>query len=161
MRSLIISLKPVMAFLGLIILATNAHARTGVFQGLGGSWSGNGTITLSDGNSERLRCRANYQVDGSGNSLQQTLRCASDSYRFDLNSNVSGSDGNISGTWSETSRNINGSLQGRGSNGRITLAIDAPGFSAGLSLTTRGNRQSVSITSQGDIRSVSISLVRS
>jgi len=39
--------------------------------------------------------------------------------------------------------------------------VDAPGFSANLTLTTTGNRQSVSIVSEGDIRNVSIAMIKS
>ena len=137
-----------------------SFAQSAPFSGLAGAWAGSGTISLSDGLKERLRCRATYRVDGLESGLQQTLRCASDSYRFDLSSDVVSQGGRISGTWSESSRNISGSLEGRVSGGRIVAVVDAPGFSANLTLTTQGNHQSVSIVSQGDIRSVSISMVR-
>ena len=121
---------------------------------------GSGSISLSDGSKERLRCRATYQVSVADARLQQSLRCASDSYRFDLNSDVVSQQGTIAGTWSEASRGISGSLAGRASSGSISAVVDAPGFSANLSVTTRGNQQSFSIVSQGDIRSVAITMVR-
>ena len=58
------------------------------------------------------------------------------------------------------SRGISGSVAGRASSGSISAVVDAPGFSANLSVTTRGNQQSFSILSQGDIRSVAITMVR-
>src|SRR5260370_32675934 len=54
------------------------------FAALAGSWSGGGVLSTSDGGQERLRCRANYDVDGPGNELRLNLRCASDSYNIDL-----------------------------------------------------------------------------
>ncbi|MBR1030325.1 hypothetical protein [Bradyrhizobium liaoningense] len=138
-----------------------SSAQSALFSGLAGAWSGTGAISLSDGSKERLRCRATYRVNGPESVLQQTLRCASDSYRFDLSSEVVSQDGHISGTWSEASRNISGSLEGRASAGHIAATVEAAGFSANLTLTTQGNHQSVSVVSQGDIRSVSISMVRS
>ncbi len=92
--------------------------------------------------------------------MKQTLRCASDSYKFDLDSDVVSQGGSVSGTWSESGRNINGSLRGRASGDRISVFVEAAGFSANLTLTTHGSRQSISITSQGDIKSVSLALVR-
>jgi hypothetical protein len=145
----------------LTLLSASAMGQSAPFAGLSGSWAGSGTISLSDGSRERLRCRASYRVSGAENTLQQSLRCASDSYRFDLISDVVSEGGRVSGSWSESSRSISGSLQGRASGGRISVAVDAPGFSANLTLTTSGNRQSVSIVSQGDIRNVSIAMVRS
>ena len=40
-----------------------AHAQSGgPFAGMAGNWSGGGTVTLDDGSSERIRCRATYAV---------------------------------------------------------------------------------------------------
>lgn len=130
---------------------TEAHAQRGggAFGGLGGSWSGAGTINLSNGSSERIRCRSTYTVAGNGDSVQMHLRCASDSYRFDLNSNVVNQGGTLSGTWTETTRNVNGNVSGTASPGQVQARVDAQGFAANIYLTTRGNQQSVSISSAG------------
>jgi hypothetical protein len=69
--------------------------------------------------------------------------------------------GALSGTWSESSRGINGNLEGRGSNGNFQVVASAPGFTASIALTTRGNKQSVVIRSESAFRSASISLSRS
>ena len=138
-----------------------AHAQSRPFAGLDGAWSGNGTISLSDGSSERIRCRANYKVDGTGLSLKQTLRCASDSYKFDLSSDVTSQGERISGNWTEASRNIVGSLQGTAGGGKVDVVVEAPGFTASLLMRTNGNKQTVQISSKGDIRSVTITMVKS
>jgi hypothetical protein len=138
-----------------------SHAQSGPFAGMAGNWSGGGTVTLDDGSSERLRCRATYAVGGGGTALNQSLTCASDSYKFILSSNVMSQGGALSGTWSESSRGVNGSLEGRGANGNFQVIASAPGFTANLSLATRGNRQSVIIRSDSAFRSASISLSRS
>jgi hypothetical protein len=150
------------AFMSLLLqsISPAALAQSPPFAGLAGSWTGSGSISLSDGSKERLRCRATYQVSAGDARLQQSLRCASDSYRFDLNSDIASERGGISGTWSEASRGISGSLSGRAGSGSISAVVDAPGFSANLSVATRGNRQSFSIVSQGDIRRVAITMVR-
>jgi hypothetical protein len=148
------------AFAGWMVMVLPAHAQLAPFAGLSGSWTGFGKVALSDGSSERLRCRADYRVDPSGARLQQTLKCASDSYKFDLSSEVLSEGSRISGTWSEASRNVSGTLQGRSTGESINLVADTVGFSANLHLTTRGNRQNVSIESQSDIRSVSITMTR-
>ncbi|SEH98686.1 hypothetical protein [Tardiphaga sp. OK245] len=144
----------------LVAASGSAAAQSLPFTGLTGSWAGAGAISLSDGSKERLRCKATYQVSNGERRLLQSLRCASDSYRFDLNSDVVSQDGTIAGTWSETSRGISGSIAGRESGGLISAVIDAPGFSASLSLSTRGNKQSFSISSEGDIRNVTINMSR-
>jgi hypothetical protein len=144
----------------LMMSVSAASAQSGPFAGFDGSWVGNGTVSLSDGTTERIRCKASYKVDGSGSGLQQTLRCASDSYKFDLSSNVTTQGDRIIGTWSEASRNVNGNLQGRAGGGQIEVFVEAAGFAATLNLMTRGNKQSVSISSKGEIRGVSINMVR-
>lgn len=138
---------------------TATYAQSGgPFAGMAGNWSGGGTITLDDGSTERIRCRASYAVGAGGNGLQQSLTCASDSYKFQLSSNVVAQGGAVSGTWNEASRNINGNLQGRAGGGIFQIVASAPGFSANLTLTTRGNRQSVVIKGEGQFRGASISL---
>ena len=139
-----------------------ADAAMSPFRALAGSWTGGGVISLADGNQERLRCRASYDVDGSGTALRLNLKCASDSYKFDLASDVAYRDGEISGQWTEASRNASGSIEGRASGDRIEAAARGPAFSANLSLTTRGNRQAVSIRPQqgADISEVSLVLSR-
>ena len=141
--------------------ASASYAESGPFAGLAGNWSGGGTVTLDDGSTERIRCRASYAVGAGGNGLNQSLTCASDSYRFNLSSNVVAQGGALSGTWTESSRNINGNLEGRGSSGNFQVTASAPGFTANITLTTRGNKQSVVIRSDSVFRGASISLSRS
>src|SRR6201998_471836 len=96
------------AFAGtaLMLSASASYAQSRPFAGFNGAWSGNGTVALSDGTTERIRCRADYKVDGTGLGLKQNLNCASDSYKFELSSNVTSQGDRISGNWSEASRNI-------------------------------------------------------
>jgi hypothetical protein len=138
-----------------------SYAQSGPFAGMAGNWSGGGTVTLDDGSTERIRCRASYAVGAGGTGLNQSLTCASDSYKFNLASNVVSEGGSLSGTWSESSRGIVGTIQGRGSNGNFQAIASAPGFTANISLSTRGNRQSVVIRSESAFRAASISLSRS
>ena len=144
----------------LLFSISTSYAQSGPFTSFDGAWSGTGSVQLSDGSKERIRCKAHYKVNGNGQGLKQSLRCASDSYRFDLDSDVVANGGTVTGNWSEQSRNINGNLQGRASDGRIDVFVEAAGFAANLTLTTRGNKQSVSINSKGEIRGVSITLVK-
>jgi hypothetical protein len=142
------------------ISGSPSYAQSGPFAGMAGNWSGGGTVMLDDGSTERIRCRASYAVGAGGTGLNQTLNCASDSYKFNLASNVVSEGGALSGTWSESSRNISGTLEGRGSNGNFQVVASAPGFNANISLTTRGNKQSVVIRSESAIRGANISLSR-
>ena len=145
----------------LLLSVSASHAQSGPFAGFGGTWSGNGTVALSDGTTERIRCKADYKVNGSGLGLKQNLRCASDSYKFDLSSDVTSQGDRISGNWSEASRNVFGNLQGTAGGGQIDVFVEAAGFAANLTLRTSGNRQTVQISSKGEIRGVTITMVKS
>jgi hypothetical protein len=146
---------------GMMVSTSASHAQSRPFAGFDGAWSGSGTVSLSDGTSERIRCRADYKVDGTGLGLKQNLRCASDSYKFDLTSDVTSDGDHIHGNWSETTRSVIGTLQGTAGGGKIDVFVEAVGFSANLSLRTIGNRQTVQIVSKGDIRGVNITMVKS
>jgi hypothetical protein len=145
----------------LLLSVSVSHAQSSPFSGFDGSWSGNGTVSLSDGTTERIRCKADYKVNGTGLGLKQSLHCASDSYKFDLSSDVTSQGDRISGNWSEASRNIFGNLQGTAGGGRIDVFVEASGFAANLTLQTTGNKQTVLISSKGEIRGVNITMVKS
>jgi hypothetical protein len=130
----------------------------GPFAGLAGTWSGSGTVGLDDGSTERIRCRATYGV--AGRRMDLTLTCASDAYKFNLQGAVEAEGNAISGTWSESSRNVSGVIQGRGGAGNFQLTASAAGFNANIALSTHGNRQSVTMRADSQFRSANISLSR-
>jgi hypothetical protein len=138
-----------------------AYAQSAPFTGMAGVWSGNGTISFEDGSKERIRCKATYAVSGDGTGLNQALLCASDSYKFELKSDVKSKGGDLSGNWAETTRGVTGSLEGRASAGKFNVNVSSPAFSAKLILTTTGNKQQVSISSDGQFKGANISLNRS
>jgi hypothetical protein len=147
--------------MALALAASPTQAAMSPFRAMAGSWSGGGVLSTADGQQERLRCRASYDVAGSGEQLRLNLRCASASYNFDLASQVQYSGGAISGDWTEASRNASGTIEGRAIGDRVEAAARGQSFSANLSLTTRGNRQTVSIRPAGtDVRDVALLLER-
>jgi hypothetical protein len=134
------------------------------FNRLAGQWSGSGKIELSDGTHESIKCRAAYDALGDQSKLQLNLRCASDSFNFDLRASANYSAGAITGNWSESTRNIAGTISGRADGDRLQVVAPASSFGATLTVTTHSGRQSVVIRShdaQGSIRGASISLKRS
>jgi hypothetical protein len=132
------------------------HAQSGPFAGMAGNWHGGGTITLDDGSRERIRCRATYKV--SGMNMNMVLTCASDAYKFNLGADVVDGGGQVSGTWTETSRNISGTLQGRGGGGNFQVVASAAGFNANISLRTSGTKQTVTMRADNQFRGADISL---
>lgn len=133
------------------------------FGKLAGQWSGNGTIELSNGTHEPIRCRAAYDVLEDQSKLQLNIRCASESYSFDLRASAIYAAGAITGTWSEATRNAAGTISGKADGDRFQVVAKGPAFTATLTLVTRGNRQSVTIQSQDEqtrVKGASIALRR-
>ena len=144
------------AFFLTAFAASTSYAQSSAFAGMAGTWSGPGTVTLDDGSSERIRCRATYKVVGA--SMDMSLTCASDAYRFNLLAAVVAQGGEVTGNWSETSRNVGGSIQGRGANGSFQVIAQAAGFSSSISLKTSGSKQQIAMKADSQFRAANISL---
>ena len=150
-----------LAAIPLAMAAMIGVAQAGPFDTFAGSWSGTGTIAMNDGHNERIRCKAVYEVTPSGIILHQNLRCASDSYKFEVRSSIQAEGSNLTGTWTEVTRQATGAVSGSISGGQISTHVEGTGFSASLNVTTRGNQQTVSINPQGtDIKAVQIDMKR-
>jgi hypothetical protein len=147
---------------GLLLLSLQVYAESGSespFLGLSGYWSGSGTVTMTNGAAERIRCRSSYAVNATGRTVQQTLRCASDSYRLEISSNVMFEGGSLSGSWTEANRGISGSISGRASSSEILANATGAGFAARIDIRTHGDKQSVAIRPQGDKDVAAVSIV--
>jgi hypothetical protein len=143
-----------------IALLAASEGQASEFAMMAGAWSGTGTIAVNN-NREKLRCRANYNVSNSGNTVDLQIRCASDSYKFDLTGGVNSINGALSGSWSESAHGAAGEIAGSVKGGAITARATGPYFSAHLSLRTTGNTQSISLNSPGSqISSVTMALTK-
>jgi hypothetical protein len=141
-------------------IGAQAQRAAAGFDSMAGRWAGEGTIRTSNGGSERIRCRATYQAYAD-NGLRQELLCASDSYKFEVRSDLVQKGGAISGQWTETSRNLSGNVSGQATGNTIQARVQGGGFAAQLSVATNGNRQAVTIVPQGtDVQEVTVNLSR-
>ena len=93
-----------------------AGAADGPLSHFAGTWSGSGKITVQNGSSERIRCRSSNSA--SGNGLALTLRCASDSYKFELASDI---------TSSANAVGFNATLQIHATGNGLSVLIRSPG----------------------------------
>ena len=132
------------------------------FHSFVGQWTGDGQVVASNGGRERIRCRANFTAARQGAALNQSIVCASQSYRIDISSYAEAGDGDsVQGTWSEATRGVSGHLTGRVGDGRFVGKVVGPGFAAGVSWVSNGSRQVVNIEPSGsDIVNVQIQLER-
>ena len=148
---------------GLLLISAQGHAdpgSRGPFLGLSGHWSGTGTVTMTNGATERIHCKATYAVNATGKAVQQTLRCASDSYRVEISSNVTSEGGSLSGSWAEATRGVSGNISGHASGAEIVANVAGASFTARLDVRTQGDKQSVTIRPQAgtDVAAVAIAL---
>lgn len=144
-----------------LMLPTPAAAQAeGPFTGMAGAWSGPGSITVN-GKAEKLRCRATYDVKNAGSTVDLAIRCASDSYKFELQGGVNYVNGSVSGNWSESAHGAAGTIAGTVKDGIIRVSAAGPYFSALLSMNTRGTTQQIALNSPGSqISSVTIQLAK-
>jgi hypothetical protein len=134
------------AFAAAVAFGGVAQAQaSGPFRGLAGNWAGTGSVVINNGANERIRCQAEYQIGSAGDTAALRLRCASDSYKFELQGNVRYQNGQVLGDWSERTRGAAGRVVGSIKGDQIDVRVDGQTFAALLSLTTRGDRQSISI----------------
>jgi hypothetical protein len=136
----------------------------GPFAEFTGSWSGAGQLRPQNGAPERIRCNATYRSGGSKRDVELQLRCASDSYNFDLVGQFTADDQNqVSGRWTERSRSTGGTAIGNAQGDRLQLHIESAGFAAEVIMVTRNRKQSVDIDSHGagQVVRASITLNRS
>jgi hypothetical protein len=118
---------------------------------------------LANGAHEPIKCRASYDLLKEETNLQLFIRCASESYNFELRASATNANGSISGTWSESTRNVAGTLSGKGQGDHFEVLAKGASFTADLSLTTRDDQQVVTIKSQeanSSVRGVKITLHR-
>jgi hypothetical protein len=156
-------LKAALFASAILLIPAQGHTEPGSqapFAGLSGPWSGAGTITMTNGATERIRCKASYAVDASGKEVEQRLRCASDSYKLEIRSTVTSKGGSLSGSWAEATRGISGTVSGRASGAGFSANVAGTGFKARLDVRTQGDKQSVTLKPLGDteVSAVSISL---
>src|SRR6202163_2098841 len=143
------------------ILATApARAEPG-FDNVAGSWSGGGSMKPKDGPRERVRCKVDYIVKNTGQSVKMNVRCASDAYKMDLSANIDQNGTALSGNWFESQYRQGGKVSGQNVNGVIEAKVESDTITALLTVRTKGSRQTFVMESPGAwISQVSIDLVR-
>jgi len=78
----------VLALAAGLLAAPPVGLAAGPFQSFAGGWSGVGQVVGSNGHHEAIRCRAEYSEAKGGAALNQTIVCASESFKLDIHSYV-------------------------------------------------------------------------
>ena len=148
------------ALLMTVLAAAPAYAQQS-FDSVAGSWSGGGWMKPKDGPRERVRCKVDYMVKTTGQSVKMSVRCASDAYKMDLSANIDQNGTALSGNWFESQYRQGGSVSGQNVSGVIEAKVESDTITALLTVRTRGNRQTFVMDSPGAwVSHVSIDLVR-
>lgn len=130
-------------------------------EALAGYWSGMGSVALSSGKSERVKCAVTYKISGSGSQIKQNMRCASPDYKIEAAADLRVHGSNVTGNWEEKTYSANGQVSGRVAGSNFNLSIKGAAFSAALSLNTTECKQTISITPQGlDVTRIHLSLAK-
>jgi len=148
------------ALLMTMLAAAPAYAQQS-FDSVAGSWSGGGWMKPKDGPRERVRCKVDYVVKSTGQSVKMNVRCASDAYKMDLSANIDQSGTALSGNWFESQYRQGGQVSGQNVNGLIEAKVESATITALLTVRTKGNRQTFVMESPGAwVSQVSIDLTR-
>jgi hypothetical protein len=137
-----------------------SHALADPIPGLTGYWTGSGSVALSNGKTERVKCQVLYRSEGAGQ-LSQTMRCASADYNINSMAELTVNGTKVSGTWEEKTYAAKGAVNGRYGGDTFSLSIQGANFSASMNVTVSSCRQSLTITPSGlEVSRVSITLAK-
>ena len=130
--------------------STSAAPRAPLFEKIAGTWTGAGTVQVTGGQPERIRCRADYSPSGP-TQLHLALRCASDAFNLQIESDITQQGDRITGRFTETSVGASGTVSGTANADQLRVAVSGTGVSAQLTLLVRGETQGVTIAAQGSV----------
>ncbi len=135
-----------MRSLAALAVASFSFAATAVAHPLAdftGIWVGSGSITHQGGQNEKVTCRMVYTP--AGESMNVTIRCSRQDGRFEATATLNQMGSAISGSWSVSGYNADGTLRGTRNGNALALSVSGA-FAGSLSVSVTGNVQSMSFT---------------
>ncbi|MBI4068477.1 hypothetical protein HY413_03670 [Candidatus Kaiserbacteria bacterium] len=120
-----------------VMLGTAAHAGS-AFDGFGGRWVGNGTIHMTDGQQEKMKCVATYFPISGGTRMNMNVRCASAGYKIDVKGSLQAFDNRILGEFEERHYNHSGIVHGIAEGGNIDATITGDDWLASITVKSYG-----------------------
>lgn len=130
-------------------------------EGMAGYWTGNGSVAMNSGKTERVKCSVTYKVGDAGALIKQNMRCASQDYTINASADLRVKGEHVSGNWEEKTYSATGQVSGRYADNSMNLSIKGANFSAAMNLSLSDCKQTISITPQGlDVSRISIGLAK-
>jgi hypothetical protein len=131
---------------------------------MAGYWTGAGSVTLTSGNTERVKCAVVYKVSDDGGQIRQSIRCASTDYSINATAELRVKGEHVSGNWEEKTYSATGEVSGRYTGESLVLSIQGANFTAAMNvslLSLSACKQSISIAPKGlDVNRISIGLAK-
>lgn len=144
---------------GFCVALSAVGALASPIEGLSGYWSGNGSVVLSNGSTERVKCAVIYKVSEGGSQIRQTMRCASADYKIDSLAELSVKGEKVSGSWEEKTYSATGEVSGKFADNNFVLSIKGVNFTAAMNVSLSDCKQNISISPQGlEVTKISIGL---
>ena len=126
---------------------------------MAGYWTGAGSVTLSSGNTERVKCAVIYKVSDDGSQIRQSIRCASTDYSINATAELRVKGEQVSGSWEEKTYSATGEVTGRYNGESFVLSIQGASFTAAMNVTLSACKQSINIAPKGlDVNRINIGL---
>jgi len=142
-------------------IATVGAASAGPIEDLAGYWTGAGTVLLTNGNTEKVKCAVIYKVGGGSTQIKQTLRCAAADYTINSAAELRVNGAQVSGSWEEKTYSATGEVAGRYTGSSFVLSIKGQNFTAGMNVGLSSCKQSINITPQGlEVKRISMNLAK-
>ena len=113
------------------------------FAALLGRWTGEGKLGVKDNAPEIVKCRVTYIAGDDADHLKQTIRCATAGGSIEVQSAVAHAAGVLSGTWSETTHNINGELTGQVTPRGFRVVVKGGELAANMDIIMMRNSQQI------------------
>ena len=144
-----------------VVLAGIGSATAGPIDDLTGYWTGAGSIVLTNGSTERVKCAVVYKVSDGSTSIRQSLRCASADYTINGVAELRMQGAQVSGKWEEKTYSATGDVSGRYTGSNFVLTIQGASFTASMNVGLGSCKQSINIAPKGlEVRRVSMSLAK-
>ena len=115
------------------------------FTSIVGRWVGEGKLGIKDSPPEIVKCRVTYIAGDDANHVKQTIRCATAGGSIEVLSAVAQNNGQLSGTWAETTHNINGDLTGQVTPRGFRVQVKGGELAANMDISLRNQKQIVEI----------------
>jgi hypothetical protein len=128
-------------------------------EDISGYWSGSGSVIMSNGKTESVKCAVTYKVSEGGGQVRQSMRCASADYSINALAELQIKGSHVSGSWEEKTYSATGQVTGRYTGDTFVLSIEGANFTAAMNVSLSDCKQSISIAPKGlDVSKISIGL---